>query len=76
MERAGTSLVETSILAEIAVADGHDAPTDADRRRTTLCTLSPRNMFTGQTLNHDRHCSYKYGEYGTDARGARQLCGT
>ena len=31
-ERAGAYLVETSIVAEIAVANGHDAPTDAAHR--------------------------------------------
>ena len=32
MDWAGGSLAETSIVAEIAVANGHDAPTDAYRR--------------------------------------------
>ena len=32
MERAGASLVDTPIAEEITVANGHDAPTDADRR--------------------------------------------
>ena len=32
MERAGAYLVETSIVAEIAVANRHDAPADSDCR--------------------------------------------
>ena len=32
MERVGACMVQPSMVAEIAVANGHDAPTDADRR--------------------------------------------